>query len=369
MQKIQFYLLPNKITVTTDRVGFNTEYRQVYQRQLKLYKGMDNALQVEVRNSEQRRQNVIDNDIIIKFFDAEQKNLFTVSGTAIVAQPGRMSATISKETIADIEPQMLRMAAFLRNDTEERIIYIDGQFELFGNVLLSDGYNDKNGFGDIIDIAKVFNFEWDRQQFTSEIVKFGTFINDDYSTALDSSVIGSVEVEVVPNADDPYQGFVNVYATADKSTSFGTEWKLIDSVEIPAGGASVTKVIQNTGYRFMRFGYDKSSTDSNYASFDIEKLGSTYTIVGIPNGGRQFDIGDKIKVLGTSLGGTSPINDAIITVTAIQGPIYGSLPSYTRSILAADIRGEASLLTSDRTYFDVAGIGFTGKVDKVIVRN
>lgn len=369
MQKIQFYLVPNKITVTTDRVGFNTEYRQVYQRQLKLYKGIDNALQIDVRNSEQRKQDVVGNDIIIKFFDAEQKNLFTVSGSAISAQPGQMSATISKETIADIDPQMLRMAAYLTDGNEQRIIYIDGQFELFGNVQLLDGYNDKLGFGEIIDVAKVFNFEWDRQQFLSEIVKFGNYLNDDYSTTLDSSVIGSVEIEVVPNADDPYEGFVNVYATNDKSTSFGTQWTLIDSVEIPAGGASVTKVIENTGYRYMRFGYEKSSTAANNATFDIEKLGSTYTIVGIPDGGRQFDIGDKIKVLGTSLGGTSPANDAIITVTAIQGPIYGSLPSYTRSILSATIAGEASLMTADRTYTSVAGIGFTGKVDKVIVRN
>lgn len=369
MQKIQFYLVPNKITVTTDRVGFNTEYRQVYQRQLKLYKGIDNTLQLEVRNSEQRKQSVVGQTAIVKFFDAEQKNLFSVTAEAIPSQLGQMSVTIHSNTIADIDPQMLRMAAYLTDGATKSPIYVDGQFELFGNVQLMDGYNDKLGFGEIIDIAKVFNFEYDRQQFLSEIVKFGSFINDDYSTAQDSTVIGSVEIEVVPNEEDPYEGFVNVYATNDKSTAYGTQWKLIDSIEIPAGGNSVTKTIDNTGYRFMRFGYDKSSTATNNANFDIEKLGSTYTIVGIPNGGRQFDIGDKIKVLGTSLGGTSPANDAIITVTAIQGPIYGSLPSYTRSILAADIRGDASLSTSDRTYFNVAGIGFTGKVDKVIVRN
>jgi hypothetical protein len=118
----------------------------------------------------------------------------------------------------------------------------------------------------------------------------------------------------------------------------------------------------------MRFGYNKSSSSST-ATFDIQKLGSTYTITAIPDGGRQYDIGDKIKLLGTSLGGTSPANDAIVTVTAIQGPIYGSLPSYTRSILAAAILGEASLATADRTYSGVTGIGFTGKVDKVVVRN
>ncbi len=367
MQKIQFYLVPNKITVTTDRVGFNTEYRQVYQRQLKLYKGIDNTIQLDVRNSEQRKQTVVGQTAVVKFFDADQKNLFTATATAVPSQIGQMSLTIHSDTIADIDPQMLRMAAYLTDGTTNSPIYIDGQFELFGNVQLMDGYNEKLGFGEIIDVAKVFNFEFDRNEFLSEIVPFGTYLNDDYSTTTDSTVIGSVEIEVVPDTTDPFNGFVNVYATSDKSTASSVTWKLIDSVEITSA-SSVTKVIDNTGYRYMRFGYDKSSSSST-ATFDIQKLGSTYTIVGIPDGGRQYDIGDKIKVLGTALGGTSPANDAIITVTAIQGPIYGSLPSYTRSILSASILGEASLSTSDRTFNSVPGIGFTGKVDKVIVRN
>jgi hypothetical protein len=367
MQKIQFYLVPNKITVTTDRVGFNTEYRQVYQRQLKLYKGIDNTIQLDVRNSEQRKQTVVGRTAIVKFFDTDHKNLFTATATAIPSQLGQMTLTIGSDTIADIDPQMLRMAAYLTDGTEQSAIYIDGQFELFGNVELKDGYNDKLGFGEIIDVAKVFNFEFDRNQFLSEMVTFGTYLNDDYSTALDSTVTGSVEIEVVPDVNDPFNGFVNVYATADKSTASSVSWKLIDSVEVTSA-SSVTKVIENSGYRYMRFGYTKSSSSSS-ATFDIEKLGSTYTILAIPDGGRQYDIGDKVKLLGTSLGGTSPANDAIVTVTAIQGPIYGSLPSYTRSILAASILGSASLVTADRTYFAVAGTGFTGKVDKIIVRN
>lgn len=367
MQKIQFYLVPNKITVTTDRVGFNTEYRQVYQRQLKLYKGIDNTIQLDVRNSEQRKQTVVGQTAIVKFFDAEQKNLFTATAEAVPSQIGQMTLVISSSTIADIDPQMLRMAAYLTDGITQSAIYVDGQFELFGNVELKDGYNAKVGFGEIIDVAKVFNFEFDRNQFLSEMVIFGNNINDDYSTVLDSSVTGSVEIEVIPDATDPFNGFVNVYATSDKSTANSVSWKLIDSVEVTNSG-SVTKVIENSGYRYMRFGYTKSGSSST-ATFDIEKLGSTYTVLAIPDGGRQYDIGDKVKLLGTSLGGTSPANDAIVTVTAIQGPIYGSLPSYTRSILAVSIAGEASLATADRTYFSVAGTGFTGKVDKIIVRN
>ena len=56
------------------------------------------------------------------------------------------------------------------------------------------------------------------------------------------------------------------------------------------------------------------------AEFDIAHSvdsSFTYVINSIENDGIQYAIGDKIKILGTDLGGTSPANDAIITVTDI----------------------------------------------------
>jgi len=368
MQKIQFYLVPNKITVTTDRVGFNTEYRQVYQRQLKLYKGIDNTIQLEVRNSEQRKQAVVGKTAIVKFFDTEHKNLFSVTADPIPSQIGQMTVTIHGDTIANIDPQMLRMAAYLTDGVTDSPIYIDGQFELFGNVQLMDGYNEKKGFGEIVDIAKIFNYEHDKDEYTSEIVKFGNYINDDYSTTLDSTVIGSVEIEIVPNVETPFIGFVKVYATNDKSTAFGTTWKLIDTVEVPVGQTSVRQIIDNTGYRFMRFSFPKNAS-ADIAKFNISKTGSVYAVEEITFGGTQYEVGDKIRIPGSSLGGSSPSNDLTLTVTLVEGPVLGSLASYTRRIAGVSIMGVASTETADRVFEDVAGQGFTGLLDKIIVRN
>ncbi len=368
MQKIQFYLVPNKLTVTTDRVGFNTEYRQVYQRQLKLYKGIDNALQLDVRNSEQRKQSVVGYTAIVKFFDAEHKNVFTATADPIPSQLGQMTVTIPKDIIADIDPQMLRMAAYLTDGTTETPIYIDGQFEIFGNVLLADGYNEKGGFGQIIDIAKVFNYTKDSDEFTSEVVKFGNYINNDYSTALDSTVVGTVEVEIFPDETSPYIGFVKVYATNDKSTAFGTDWKLIDNIDVPSGATSVTQIIDNKGYRFMRFSFPKYSS-ADVATFTVSKAGPTYTVDEIVNGGTQYEVGDKIRIPGSSLGGSSPTNDLVLTVTLVEGPVLGSLASYTRRIAGVSLQGIASLETADATFPSVSGQGFTGLLDRIVIRN
>ena len=94
MQKISFYLLPNRIKVTTDVAGFNTELRQVYQRKIKLYKGIDNTIEFEVRNSDNRKDNVVGYDVVAKFFDNDRKNVFTITGTALAGKPGLMAITV-----------------------------------------------------------------------------------------------------------------------------------------------------------------------------------------------------------------------------------------------------------------------------------
>ena len=56
------------------------------------------------------------------------------------------------------------------------------------------------------------------------------------------------------------------------------------------------------------------------AAFDISYANDssfTYVLAGFGNDGRQYAVGDKIKILGTLLGGTTPANDAIITVTSV----------------------------------------------------
>lgn len=77
------------------------------------------------------------------------------------------------------------------------------------------------------------------------------------------------------------------------------------------------------------------------AEFSITDNGdTTYTLTAITNGGINYLAGHKIKILGTSLGGATPANDAIVTVTtAVSGVITaatvsgaaagGSLITYT----------------------------------------
>ena len=54
MQLLPRYLVDNTTTVVADLAGFITEYRPVYNKQLQLYKGIDNVLEFRLLNADQK---------------------------------------------------------------------------------------------------------------------------------------------------------------------------------------------------------------------------------------------------------------------------------------------------------------------------
>lgn len=360
MQKVQVYLVPNRITVTTDVTGSPTEYRKVYQQKLKLYKGIDNSIEFDVRNSDQRRQNIVGYSVIVKFFDQDHTNLFSVQGSPVLGKPGLMSVTVSADDIERISPQLLKMAAYLRNDQEEIMLYADSQFDLFGTVELLDGYNEKNGIGDVIDVIKVFNYEFDSVLRTSEVGSFGNRLNDDYST-----LNNSVTVDIYLTEDDPYVGDITVQLTKDKSTASSVFWELGGTVTIPEGAVSPVSVPIDTDsdekYRFMRFQYKQGGLGGS-ASFDVTRADGIYSVT-LKNGGSGYSIGDRILIKGSRLDGVDGINDIIITVTAVD--TFNSI--YRRTIATFNYSGTA--VAGNGTYSNLPSVSSFGSIDKIVIRN
>lgn len=56
---------------------------------------------------------------------------------------------------------------------------------------------------------------------------------------------------------------------------------------------------------------------ANNASVAIRKISGGYEFVGLADGGFGFFVGNRFIVLGTSLGGTTPANDATVTISSV----------------------------------------------------
>ena len=55
MQKISSYLYPNRVRLLANLAGFNVEYTSVYQRTINLFKGIDNVVEFDIINADQKR--------------------------------------------------------------------------------------------------------------------------------------------------------------------------------------------------------------------------------------------------------------------------------------------------------------------------
>ena len=89
MQKIQSYLYPNRIIVTIDLAGFTTEYKNVYQRNVKIYKGISNVIEFDFKNADQKRIDLTTlTSISLNIMDSEGNKLpnspYTVSPLSIL---------------------------------------------------------------------------------------------------------------------------------------------------------------------------------------------------------------------------------------------------------------------------------------------
>jgi hypothetical protein len=349
MQKIQFYLVPNRLSVTTDVTGFFTENRQVYQRKIKLYKGIDNTLEFEVKNSEQRRENVIGLDVVVKFIDTGRQTLFTATGEAIVSKPGLMSVTITKEQLDSIDPQMLSAAAYLTDGTTDRILYSDSQFGVLAHVEILDGYNTVAAEGSIIEELETFNYEFDRKEYISEIGRFGTSLNKDQ--------------DITVSLEGEYTGIVTVEATKQMSTAFGTNW-----IDLEPWDVEATPSKTYTGnYRFVRFRIyrDRKLGAGSGARFTVTKENGAYSNVIITLRGQNYLTGDQLTIPGSLLGGINGANDLTITVTGLITGVtsQGNIDTVTWSGIAS----------SGNSTFESIGVDPltrpTVSVDKIIIRN
>jgi hypothetical protein len=153
MQKIQSYLYSNRIQLLTnlDELSTNNqvEWRIVYQRTIKIYKGIDNTLEVDVKNNDQKRVSLAGKTIHMVIFD--QANNEVARYTAInleddSSHAGRGLARISvlSSDLENLIPQSFNFVVYMENENETiEILYGDSKYGARGTIELLNGINSK----------------------------------------------------------------------------------------------------------------------------------------------------------------------------------------------------------------------------------
>ena len=132
MITVKAYLYPNTAEVQVfDPSIFTTRNRVVYSRTIKVYQGIDNPIQVIVRNQDQKSVNLTGYSVQADIQDPT--NQVTVESYAVTfanIATGLGTFTIASEVVNSLEQRFYKLTfrTILTADSSERPLYIDDNY-------------------------------------------------------------------------------------------------------------------------------------------------------------------------------------------------------------------------------------------------
>ena len=129
MQLTPRYLVKNRTLVISNEVGFVTEYRPVYQRELQVYRGIDNLLEFQVLNADQKPVPLTGKQLMFVAFDQKRRKVIEHLATTLISNKGIVAVTITENDLLNIKQQYLHYNLYIINqDDSKTLTYTDEHF-------------------------------------------------------------------------------------------------------------------------------------------------------------------------------------------------------------------------------------------------
>jgi len=238
MQLIPRYLYKNKVDIISNDVGFVTEYRPVYSRQIKIYKGIDNVLDFKLLNADQKPIITI-GSYTIKFqaFDETNALIIEHNCTVVNASKGLFKVTITDNDLLNVKQQYLSYNIHLVDaNGAAALTYSSSHFENKGVIYVSS-----EAFPGPRETYSVTAFTQDDTIWNSETLTAEPGING--NDALHTAVVYS----------DSYVGDIVVQATLDNQVIGTTNWADVATITLAGTETEPTAVNFNGVYSYLRF--------------------------------------------------------------------------------------------------------------------
>lgn len=277
MQLSSVYLLSNKIDVFTNALAsWQTErYRRVYNRNLKIYRSVDNRLDIQVRNSDQKAQNVTGSSLVFNLISREDKNLIISKDCITVdATKGRVYVNLTRSELEDLEKGFYAFSVVSETRTNvdadeytvsnRRALYIDSQYGVVSPIEVSGDV-----LGDTTQTLEIDKFEY---------VNPATLGEEDPDYYVSSIIDTKVENET-PQSLHTFQFNFSDYIgeiTIQASLNEGGDphaWVDVPSVDITPGSntfsvSQETTLYKNVVGKWNFFRIKHTPDDSNTGTLD-----------------------------------------------------------------------------------------------------
>lgn len=242
------YLVNTRTLVVSNEAGFVTEYRPVYQKNIEVYKGIDNTLEFQILNADQKPQQLSDKLVKFVAFDENKNLVIDHTGSILNANKGLVSVIVTENDLLNLQQQYLSYNVYLvDNITDNKIItYADEQLNATGTIRVSN-----SAFPGPREAHVVNSFtetELDSDIFLSEAITAEPAVN------------GNEALHTAVYYLDGYVGSITIQATLENHVTQDTSWADVVTTEFDGTETEPVPVNFNGVYSYMRFKTDASSS-------------------------------------------------------------------------------------------------------------
>ena len=330
MQLNPVYLYPNKIDVFTNALAsWQTErYRRVYNRNLKVYQGVDNRIDLQVRNSDQKAATIAGSVLVFNIVARDSKDLVIQKDCVSVDDTtGKVFVIFSEGDLLALEPGFYNYSIVQEiretvSATEYRVtsrtpLYVDSQYGAINTLEVS---NDVAGNAHDSLVVNKFNY------------------TNPWTTGYDEPAFSvSSLIDARPNLSTPqtlhtfaiysknYNGHVLIQGSLDDSGAPNDRtWVNIPDSAVTPGGNNFNPLGQSIVYKNVVGKYNWFRlylTDSrgSGATFTVQQTTTGGYLVDVDSGGMGFSSGEQITIPGRKLGGIDGTNDLVMTISSVTG--------------------------------------------------
>jgi len=240
MQFNPVYLYVNKLDVfTTPADTWSTErYRRVYNRNLKIFRGVDNRIDIQVRNNDQKASSIVGSTLVFNLVSQDTKDLVLQKDfTAMDLTTGKVTVIVTAEELLDLNIgfynySIVKEVRSTVDSTDYTVtskmpLYMDSQYDTVGTLeITGDVYG---GVADSVNVS-TFNYTNPFTQGATEPFPFYT------SQIIDASPNTSpaYPIHTFQFYTTNYTGTVEIQASLDAqgATPRETKWATVATVDL-----------------------------------------------------------------------------------------------------------------------------------------
>lgn len=112
----------------------------MYARNLKIYKGADNPIVIEMKNSDQKPVDITGKTFVLNILDQEErKTLVSRTGNNINNSKGKVKFTITESDLLNVSGQFLNYSILENTSGNRGAVFVDDQYGAMGNIEVIDG--------------------------------------------------------------------------------------------------------------------------------------------------------------------------------------------------------------------------------------